>query len=165
MELTDEVRRGRPERAGDKPDIMFADDLQLAARPRVGRDQVVAVVGIPVRLLGRRDAEAPHEVLDEGLVRVGHLVRENHLVVTGRGRGKEQVDTVRAPPDLLVEPPQVVLQLFDGLPGGAEHADTAAIRHRRNDISTVAEREDRKGDSQPLREHGFHLLRSRHGGW
>src|SRR5207253_551146 len=79
--------------------------------------------------------------------------------VLGAGvrHGHHDVDAVRLPADVLVDPAELDLERLGRREGErAEDAEAAGLAHRRHDVATVAEGEDRKLDAEGVAEAGAH---------
>ncbi len=114
-------------------------------------------------LVGRelRHVVATQDVVDELAVSIGDqradvVERVPAVLVAGVLRRNDQVDAVRAVTDLVLDPLQVDLELFGRVGNGTEYAETTRFRHGGNDVTAVAEREDRELDTQHLGGGGLH---------
>jgi hypothetical protein len=57
---------------------------------------------------------------------------------------------------VLVDPPAFDLELLGREADGSEHAQPARLADGRDDVSAVAEREDRELDTQTITDRGTH---------
>ena len=109
----------------------------------MAREDLVGIV--PVVLadhLPQLLAQAPG-VLESG-VAVGALHRHHH------------VDAVRLAVDVLVDPPQLELELLGAEGERAEHAQSPGPAHRGGDVSAVGEGEDGELDAEHLAQAVLH---------
>ena len=107
-------------------------------------------------------AVAAEHVLDVLLVALGdhrlerRLVERRHLAGGERVR-HDDVDAVRLPADVLVDPVELDLELIVRVGERAEHAEPARAADGRDDVAAVAEGEDRELDPELLAESEFHF--------
>ena len=156
----DEVRRRRPERAGDQPDVVGEGHVEqrLVA---LGRD-VEPAARRRARLLGAApDAIAGQQVVDERAVLLGQQIPSLLGVdpallgadVLGR---QQQVDPVGFAAGLFLDPGQLVLQPSRTVRDRAEDAESAGVGHRGHDVAAVAEGADREFNAEHLGDSGPH---------
>src|SRR5262249_48846480 len=73
----------------------------------------------------------------------------------------DDVDAVRPIADVLVDPLELDLELAGLEADGAEDAEAAGAAHRRDDVTAVAEGEDRELDAKGVAEGSVHGRSSR----
>ena len=110
-----------------------------------------------------RHVVAPQDVGDELAVGVGNqrsdvVERVAAAFVAGVLRRHDQVDTVRAVADLRLDPGQVDLELLGRMGDGAEDSETTRLGDGGDDVTAVAEGEDRELDVEHLGGGGFHVV-------
>ena len=167
MGSLEHVSRGRAERVDDERGSVSERDLELRRRALGGEGCRVAMGSEPaltsntVGQLGH--IELVEESLDEGSVLVGNHADEvlhpsTAAVTAGVLRRCDQIDAVGAITDLVLDPVEVDLELAVGVADRPEHTEAPGTRHRRDDVSAVAESEDRQVDTEHLRDTGLHEL-------
>ena len=134
-----DLRRGR--RLGP------AEQLQAVAVAVLDRHTVIGkdLLGEVQMLLGHHLAQRLGELLG-GQVGV-------HALVLVRDH---DVDPVRVVADVLVDPLQLDLELLGREADRPQHAETAGLAHRDDDIAAVREREDRKLDAEFVADGSVH---------
>ena len=123
--------------------------------PTPAPDQVAYVVGE----LG--DVVAAEDVVDELLVLrrqelADRLTVEAPLVGAGVLHREEEVDAVGSAPHLLLDPAEVDLELLRGVCDRSQHTEAACIRDGGDDVTAVAERQDRELDPEDVADPGPH---------
>ena len=96
-------------------------------------------------LLGHHLAQRLGKVL-------GGQVRIHALVLVG----DHDVDAVRVVADVLVDPVELDLELLGSEADRTQHAESAGLAHRDDDIAAVREREDRKLDAEFVADGSVH---------
>lgn len=106
-------------------------------------------------LLGRghRDTVTGEHLVEEGPVLFGkqrpHLFHvESAAFGTHVLRRTQQVDPVRLPPGVLLDPAEFRLEQGRSVGHRPEHAESTRLRHRPHHIAAVAERHDGELDAQ-----------------
>ncbi len=108
------------------------------------------------------DVVATEDVVDERDV-LGRDQRPDVVERELRGIGAgvlgrhDQIDSVGAVADLLLDPVEVDLELALRVGHRAEDAHPARLRHRRHDVTTVAEGEDRHIDAEHVGDRSLHV--------
>ena len=144
--------------------------LDLRGRGRLGPPQhlqraLVAVVHryavVGQDLLGEIEVLLRHHRLQHLRQLVGGQTRVHALVLVR----DHDVDAIRVVADVLIDPVEFDLELFRREADGAQHAETAGLAHRDDDVAAVREGEDRELDAEFVAEDRVHylLLRRRAG--
>ena len=94
------------------------------------------------------------EVLDELLVLGREAGRRRDVGV--KSLGQEEVQPVAGASDITVQPVELGLQLARSEPGRAEDTQPSGVRHRGDEVATVAEGEDRVFESDRSRDVRLH---------
>ena len=164
VDLLDHVGRRSAEGVGDEPDLV------VVQRAHSSRGLPVASVHpiIPLRRWssgGLGHAVLVEQTSGETAVVVGHhrlqLGLELHRVHLAHAlvlAGDDDVDAVGVLADVLVEPVELDLELLGREADGAEHAESAGVGHRRDDVAAMGEGEDRELDAEPVADLGVHGL-------
>ena len=83
---------------------------------------------------------------------LGGQVRVHALVLVG----DDDVDAVGVVADVLVDPLELDLELLGREADRAQHAETAGLAHRDDDVAAVGEREDRELDAEFVADGSVH---------
>ena len=161
------VSGGRAEGVDDERGSMREGDLELRRRP-LRREGCGVTMGGESALTADAVGQFGHlELIEQALHEHAMLVGDHAdevlhpgttAVAAGVLRRRDQIDAVGAIADLVLDPLEVDLELAVGVPYRAEHAEASGARHRRDDVATVAEGEDRQIDTEHLRDAGLHEL-------
>jgi hypothetical protein len=104
----------------------------------------------------RRDLVLLHQVVHELLVlRRDHVLQRRKVAARDCGRHYD-IDAVRLPVDVLVDPLQLDLQLLCAERQRTQHAHASGAADRRHHVAAVAERKDRELNPEFVRKSRFH---------
>ena len=154
VRLVDDIARRRPERVREQPDRMRQRDLHLRARLLVRPAQQPLHARRVVRQ--RRHAVLPQRLFDEVAVRLRDHRLELRQIAARRRRRHHHIDAVRLAIDVLVDPVELDLELLRRKRQRAKHAHATGAADRSDDVTAVAEREDRKLDAELFADARLH---------
>ena len=154
-----EVRRRRPERAGDQPDVVgegdveqrlvsLRRDVEPAALSRATARRAPRCRSGPA---GRRGTRGAPRAAGPGLLGVDAALLGADVL----GR-QQQVDAVGLAAGLLLDPGQLDLQPLGAVRDRAEDAEAPGVGHRGDHVAAVAEGADRELNAEHLGDSGSH---------
>ena len=170
LDALDHVRRRWTERVDDERAAVGERDLEVRRRA-LGRERrgliataaaepmALVVVGQVGHVVATEDVVDERDVLGRDQ-RPDVVERELAGVGSGVLGRHDQVDSVGAVADLVLDPVEVDLELSLRVGHRAEHAHPAGLRHRGHDVAAVAEGEDRHIDAEHVGDRGLHVQQS-----
>ncbi len=161
VRVLDHVVRSGAERIGDEPRLVRERHVHQRLRALVRPRQQADVAGQVLGLRQGRDAVTGHHVVDELAMLLGDHRRqlrpvEAALLDPDVLRGDEDIDAVGPVADLALDPVELDVELLRGEGDGTEHTHTARLAHRRDDVTAMAEGEDRELDAEQVAHWGPH---------
>ena len=140
---------------------MFEGHLDLGCGGRLGPPEQLQAVAVAVL---DRDTVIREDLLSEIQMLLRHHLAQRVGQLFGRQVGvhalvlvgNDDVDAVGVVADVLVDPVELDLELLRREADGPEHAETAGLADRDDDIAAVGEGEDRKLDAEFIANGGVH---------